>query len=151
MIYYIILTKLVSYRLNQMKISKRAQYGLTAMVHLARNLPAGRHGKNKRAISIREISNEERVPFAFLNQIFSALEKASFVKGKHGANGGYFLAKSPNKISVFDVVGLLEQVNTVNCSHCPKLKKCLTKDVWYRVDKSIEKTLKSIKLSELIK
>jgi len=127
-----------------MKISKRAQYGLTAMVHLAQN-------KNKKAISIRQISNEERVPFSFLNQIFFALEKAGFVKGKHGVNGGYFLAKSPNKISVFDIVGLLEHVNTVNCTHCPKLKKCLTKDVWYRVDKSVEKTLKSIKLSGLVK
>jgi len=127
-----------------MRISKRAQYGLTAMVHLA-------HNKNKRAISVREISNMERVPFAFLNQIFSALEKAGLVRGKHGANGGYFLTKSPSKISVLDIVGLLEHVNTVNCSHCPKLKKCLTKDVWYKVDKTIEKTLGSIKLSGLIK
>jgi len=127
-----------------MRISKKAQYGLTAMVHLACN-------KNKRAISIREISNIEGVPFAFLNQIFSVLERAGLVRGKHGANGGYFLAKSPNKISVLDIVRLLEEVNTVNCSACKKSKKCITKSVWRKVDDSVEKTLKSVKLSNLIK
>jgi len=126
-----------------MKISKKSQYGLTAMVCLAKN-------KNIKAVSIRQISDVERVPFAFLNQIFSVLERANLVKGKHGVKGGYFLAKSPSKISVLDIVGLLEDVNTVKCGLCPKLKKCPTKNVWHKVDKSVEKTLKSIKLSDLI-
>jgi Rrf2 family protein len=126
-----------------MKISKRAQYGLTAVVRLARN-------KNIKAVSIRQISNVEGVPFAFLNQIFAVLEKAGLIKGKHGANGGYFLAKPPSRISVFDIVGLLEDVNTVKCGLCPKIRKCPTKNVWHKVDKSVEKTLKSIKLSDLI-
>ena len=125
-----------------MKFSKRTQYGLTAMVHLA---------KSKKIVSIRQISNTERVPFAFLNQIFSLLEKAGLIKGKHGANGGYFLVKSPNKISVLDIVATLEDINTVKCDFCPKFKKCLTKGVWGKVDESVEKTLRSIKLSSLTK
>ena len=50
-----------------MKISKRAEYGLRAMVRLAKN-------NNKRAISIREISNMEGVPFEFLGKIFFELD-----------------------------------------------------------------------------
>ncbi|MEK7658664.1 MAG: Rrf2 family transcriptional regulator [Patescibacteria group bacterium] len=127
-----------------MRISKKSEYGLIAMVHLARN-------KNKKAVSIRQISNIEGVPFDFLSKIFSALEKAGLINSKHGANGGYFLAKSSDKISVLDVIKLLENINTVKCGLCSKSKKCFTKTVFKKVDQVIGKTLSSIKLSHLIK
>ena len=126
-----------------MKISKKTQYALTAMVHLAR--------KPKKVASIREIANIEGVPFEFLSKIFSDLEKAKLVKARHGANGGYVLAKSPSKITAMDVVGLLDNIKAVDCKFCPKIKKCLTKNVWGRVDTAVAKTLSSITLSNLIK
>ena len=125
-----------------MKVSKRAEYGLTAMVHLAR-------AKNKNAVSIRQIANTEGVPFEFLSKIFPDLEKAGLVKGKLGMNGGYFLAKPASKISVFDVVGRLENMTATECGICSMSKKCSTKNIWKMVDESIGKTLKSIKLSSL--
>jgi Rrf2 family protein len=125
-----------------MRISKKAEYGLIAMVHLA---------KNKKIISIREISNIEGLPFEFLSKIFSVLEKAKLIKAKHGASGGYVLAKGPKKITVSDIVFLLEDLNAVNCKFCAKSKKCSTMNVWGKVDGSISKTLKSITLADLIK
>lgn len=127
-----------------MRISKKAQYGLTAMVHLAKN------EKNKKAISIRQISNIEGVPFEFLSKIFSGLEKAKLVSARHGANGGYVLARSSQKITASDIVSLLEGMNTVNCQLCLKSKKCLTRSVWGKVDGAVSKTLKSITLKALI-
>ena len=127
-----------------MRISKKAEYGLTAMVHLAKN-------KNKRAISIREISNIEGVPFEFLSKIFAVLEKVNLVTAKHGANGGYYLAKDYKKITAKDIVELLENTTSVDCSFCKKSKKCLTKNVWRKIDTAIEKTLKEITLADLIK
>lgn len=127
-----------------MKISKRAQYGLTAMVHLAGS-------KTKKAVSIRQISNIEKVPFEYLSKIFSVLEKEKLVLSRHGMNGGYVLARHPDKISVIDVVEPLEKINAVDCLMCPKLKKCLTKNVWKRVDRAVSKTLASITLKDLIK
>lgn len=126
-----------------MKISKRAQYGLTAMVHLA---------KNKRVVSIREISNIEGVPFNFLSNIFSSLEKANLVSSKHGANGGYYLAKPASKITAGIIVETIEgKINPVDCCLCGKSKKCASKNVWDKVKKSLSETLYSIKLSELVK
>ena len=127
-----------------MKISKKAEYGLTAMVHLAKN-------KNNKAISIRQISNIEGVPFEFLSKIFSSLEKGKLVTSRHGANGGYFLAKSPAKIAIIDIIELLEDINTVNCRMCLRSKKCLAKNVWSKIDKAINKTLNSITLADLIR
>jgi Rrf2 family protein len=137
-------TKLVGFVVYFMNISKKSEYGLTAMVHLA-------SGKNKKAVSIREISNIEKVPFEYLSKIFSILEKAKLVKGKHGMNGGYFLAKPASKISVMDIVEMLENVKTTECSFCLKSKKCPTKNVWQKVDKAVGKTLSSIKLADLVK
>lgn len=127
-----------------MKISKRAEYGLTAMVHLAKN-------KDKKAVSIRQISNIEGVPFQFLSKIFSSLEKGKLVTAKHGASGGYLLAKSPNKIAIADIIELLEDIKTVNCQLCARSKKCLAKNVWIKIDNAVNKTLQSITLQELIK
>jgi len=128
-----------------MKISKKAEYGLRAMIHLAKN-------KNKHAISIREISNIEGVPFEFLAKIFAVLEKVNLVTAKHGANGGYYLAKTASAITASDVVDALEEkVTPTNCVLCGKNKKCASKNVWTKVDLAINKTLSSIKLSSLVK
>jgi len=126
-----------------MKISKRAEYGLIAMVHLA---------KNKKVISIREISNIENMPFEFLSKIFAKLERVKLVKAKHGANGGYVLAKVSNKISVNDIISALEgNKKTVDCAFCQKKVKCTTKDIWAKLEIALNKTLEQIKLSDLIK
>ena len=127
-----------------MKISKKAEYGLTAMVHLAKN-------KSNKAISIRQISNIEGVPFEFLSKIFSILEKGKLVVSRHGANGGYSLAKSPDKVPIINIIKLLEDINTVNCSQCMRSKKCLAKSVWSKIDKAVSKTLQAITLADLIK
>jgi len=134
-----------------MNISKKAEYGLTAMVHLAKTEKAKGPERSRRTVSIRQISNIEGVPFEILSKIFSSLEKGKLVTSRHGANGGYFLAKSPNKIAIVNIIELLEDINTVNCEQCMRAKKCLAKSVWSKIDKAVNKTLSQITLADLIK
>lgn len=125
-----------------MKVSKKAEYGLRAMVHLA---------KNKKTISIRELSNDEGMPFEFLSKIFADLERAKLVKAKHGANGGYFLAKPAKAITAGNIVETLEgKITPVKCSLCGKANDCASKDVWDKLDMALNKTLRKITLAELI-
>lgn len=138
-------------------ISKKSQYGLRAMIQLAKNYKAGsRQGrgssiKSGRLFSVKNISEKEEIPFDFLEKIISQLEKANLVKGKRGVSGGYFLAKSPQKINVYDVVSVLEEnKKPVNCAFCKRIKKCSSKNVWVKLENSLNETLKKIKLSELI-
>lgn len=126
------------------KISKKSQYGLRAMVCLAKSYKA------KRILSVKIISEKEGIPFDFLEKIISQLERAKLVKGKRGIGGGYVLAKSPNKITAKDIVQTLEETVPVNCLLCDKSKRCLSKSVWKRIENNINKTLKSITLNELI-
>lgn len=127
-----------------MRVSKKAEYGLIAMVHLAKN-------KNKRPISIREISNNEKVPFEFLSKIFAGLEKANLVVAKHGASGGYLLANPSKKITVLDIIKPLENMKKNDCAFCSRKTKCPSKNVWDKLNGELIKTLKNITLAELIK
>ena len=128
-----------------MQISKKSQYGLTAMVYLAKKF-----AENK-PITLKEVSRQEAVPFNFLEKIILDLERAGLVRGKKGIGGGYILSKNPNKITAKDIVEILENTTAVDCSFCGKSKKCLTKNVWRKIDIAINKTLQSITLKNLIK
>ena len=136
-------TKLVGFLF--MQISKKSQYGLRAMVYLSKM------GNKQRFSSLKDISEKEGIPFDFLEKILSELEKMGLVKGKKGFGGGYFLAKSPSKITAKDIVEALEKTNPVNCTFCGRSKKCLTKNVWRKIEKAINKTLESITLKDLTK
>ena len=128
------------------KISKRAQYGLRAMVCLAKS------HKSKKILSVKYISEKEGIPFVFLEKIISQLEKADLVESKKGIQGGYTLSKSPKKISANDIVFILEEnKKPVDCAFCGRKKECLTKNVWAKVENALNKTLESITLAELIK
>ena len=131
---------------NMIKVSKKSQYGLRAMVLLAKNYKA------KQILSTKIIPKKEEVPFDFLEKIISQLEKAGLVESKKGVQGGYILSRSPAKITANDIVSVLEgEDSTVDCTFCQKTKKCLTRNVWKKIDMAISKTLKSITLADLIR
>ena len=129
-----------------MRISTKSQYGLRAMVYLA---------KQKGKVSpLKEISKKEDIPFDYLEKIFSKLEKSGLIKAKKGVGGGYFLIRKPKKIRIGQIIKALEgELVLVNCLRyfCPKEKKCLSKKFWQKLNNSINLTLNSITLEELIK
>lgn len=137
-------TELVGY--NMIKVSKKSQYGLRAMVCLAK------HYKSKEISSVKMISQKEGISFDFLEKIISQLERAGLVISKKGVLGGYSLSKSPSKISVKDIVSALEGTKKlVSCVLCKRLNKCSAKSVWAKLDNCLNKTLEEIKLKDLIK
>ena len=83
-----------------MKISKKTQYGLRAMIFLAR-------GKGK-VFSLKEISEKEKIPYDFLEKIILRLKNAGFLKAKKGPIGGYYLSRAPEKIKVGKIIEVLE-------------------------------------------
>lgn len=129
-----------------MKMSKKTQYGIRAMVHLAKN------SSLEEVVSLREISKNQGIPFDFLEKILSALEKEKLVKAKKGPRGGYFLARSPDEIKVLEVVKTLEgEISPVSCTGCPYSRSCSPKGLWEEVESSLEAKLGETTLSDLIK
>ena len=128
-----------------MQVSKKAQYGIRAMVYLAKN------SSKDKVCPIKEISGKEGIPFDFLEKIVSELEKAGLVKAKRGSHGGYFLSKKANKITAKEIVETLESTVPVGCAGCAKIEACSAKNLWDEVQDSLEDTLSSKTLEDLIK
>jgi Rrf2 family protein len=83
-----------------LKLTKRTEYGLIALVHLAEH--AGR------VVSAREIGEQYPVPRRLLAEVLKDLQHASLIDSQRGAHGGYSLAHAPEDISIGRVVQVLE-------------------------------------------
>ncbi len=129
-----------------MRFSKKTQYGLRAMVYLAKFFA------EKKIISLKIISEKEGIPFDYLEKIISELEKAGLVGAKKGVQGGYFLVRKPQKITAGEIVKILEKTTVpLSCLGCQRTKKCLTKNVWKKVQGSLDAILNSITIKSLAK
>lgn len=84
-----------------MKITKRGEYGLKALLSLA--LVYGR-----KTLSLREISAHERLPVKFLEQIMMTLKRNGLVESVKGKHGGYSLSRAPEEITVGEVIRAVE-------------------------------------------
>jgi len=128
-----------------MIFSTKAEYGLRAMVLLAREYPNLR--------SIKEISSEENISAKYLEQIFIQLKKTKLIVSQKGKSGGYALAKKPEEIKVGEIVETLEgKIEPTKCnSPACRNSSCSSKKVWVKLSREIKKTLDNIKLSDLIK
>lgn len=84
-----------------MKISKKGEYALRAMVFLAREYDSG-------YIKIRDIVKEEKIPKKFLEQILLQLKNNGLVHSKRGVDGGYKLIKEPAEISLATVIRIID-------------------------------------------
>lgn len=135
-----------------MRFSTRSQYGLRAMAYLA-NSP-------EKVLPLKVIAKTEELSFDYLEKIIAKLEKAGLVKAKRGAGGGYSLAKKPKDIKAGDIIKVLEgNMIPVRCLakekklkySCPRERKCQVQKVWKKIQDSINLTLNSITLADLMK
>jgi Rrf2 family cysteine metabolism transcriptional repressor len=135
-----------------MKVSTRGEYGVRAMVALAKH-------SGERPVSIGVISKESAVPYAYLEQLIVPLRQAGLVASKRGAHGGYTLSRSADQIRIGEVYRAMEgPVAPMDCvseneadQTCPLIPGCLTRPVWERVRDSIIDAIDSITLADLLK
>lgn len=84
-----------------MKLSKRGEYGMRALCHLAERYSDG-------LTHIRDIADQEGIPAKFLEGILLALKRSGFVRSRRGNEGGYALAYPPEEIRVGEVIRALD-------------------------------------------
>ncbi len=91
-----------------LQLTKRAEYGLIALVHMVD------HGSEP--VSVREISERYPVPRRLMAEVLKALGRSSLVESHRGSGGGYTLARAPEEITLGEVVSVLEGApNLTNC------------------------------------
>lgn len=88
-----------------MRLSKRGEYGLRAMITLAE--PA-EQGTAPQMMQIKEISQREQISPKFLEQILLTLKNAGLLHSKMGVGGGYYLARSAKEITLGQIFRVLD-------------------------------------------
>lgn len=130
-----------------MKLSTRSRYGVRLMVRLAMD-----HGKG--AVLMKDISRLEGISEKYLGQIIIPLRGAGLVSGRRGANGGYTLTRAPAKITVRDIVTVLEgDISLVPCARdaaaCRRRSACAATAVWQRLAEDVRRVLDAYTLADL--
>ena len=87
-----------------MRLSKRGEYGLRAMIFLAdsqKETPTA-------VVQIKEISERDKIPAKFLEQILLSLKNAGLVHSKMGIGGGYYLGRPPSEVTLGHIIRVLD-------------------------------------------
>ena len=133
-----------------MRVTTWAEYGLIVSIHLARRAGQG-------PVAARELSEHERLPHDYVEQILLRLRRSGIVESVRGAKGGYMLAREPQSVSVKDVIEASEHVTfEVNCDlhrvdaeRCDPGTACSIRPVWRLLERRINDLLAGITLADL--
>ena len=140
-----------------MRLSKRGEYGLRAMIALAE--PAEK-GKAQHMMQIKDIAAREQISAKFLEQILLALKNAGILHSKMGVGGGYYLARSANEITLGQIFRVLDgPIAPVKCVSqmayepcgCPDEETCGLRLVMGDVRNSISDVLDKTSLADVVK
>lgn len=132
-----------------MKISTKGRYALRLMLDLAENQKDG-------YVALKDIAERQDISKKYLEQIVPMLNKAGVLRTTRGFQGGYMLAKTPDKYTVGDILriteGSLAPVACLDCepNTCDKCETCPTLPVWNGLYKTITDYLDSVTLQNII-
>ena len=130
-----------------LRLSKKADYALMAMKHLAVRGDPG-------SSSAREIAEQYDIPIELLAKVLQRLVRRGLLLSQQGTRGGYQLARQPMLISVADVIQAIDgPVRVTACSDdqgaCEQYAKCNVRDPLWRVRERILAALGECTVAEL--
>lgn len=139
-----------------MRLSKRGEYGLRAMITLAE--PVGK-GDVPHMMQIKEIAEREQISSKFLEQILLTLKNAGLLHSKMGVGGGYYLARSAKEITLGQIFRILDgSLAPIKCvsevayepCDCPDVGSCRLRLVMGDVRNAIASILDYTSLADVI-
>ena len=130
-----------------MRLSTKGRYAVTAMMHLAIH---DRYGP----VTLSEISQCQGISLSYLEQLFAKLRKRSLVEGVRGPGGGYRLSRSPDQVTVADIISAVdERLDATRCcgnENCQGGQRCLTHELWTDLSRQIFNFLEGITLAQFV-
>tara|TARA_B100000900_G_scaffold410822_1_gene429354 strand:+ start:730 stop:1137 length:408 start_codon:yes stop_codon:yes gene_type:complete len=134
-----------------MKLTTKGRYAVMAMADLAS------YSKDK-PVSLTAIAKRQNISLAYLEQLFIHLKEDKLVKSVRGVKGGYALERPASEIRLSNIFHAVnEEVKTLNCKRDSKKGcnnksvKCITHNLWDKLDSHINGFFENIKLEELVK
>ncbi len=129
-----------------LRLSKRVEYGLVALQHLA---------KTGDVATVREISDENSISYDLLAKIMQDLKRDGVLYSSQGVRGGYGLMLAPQEIPVNRVVGALEEQSSITeCTSetecCSREAVCTIKGPMHKLQEQMEQVLSSVTIAQLL-
>jgi len=132
-----------------MKISTKGRYALRMLIDLAEH-------KNDGYVALKDIAERQGISKKYLEQIVPLLNKSDILQTNRGFQGGYMLAKAPDKYVVGDILRITEgSISPVACldyntNQCERSEHCMTLDIWKGLNKVISDYLDGITLQDIL-
>lgn len=132
-----------------MKISTKGRYALRLMIDLARQ-------PGDTPVSLKDVAVRQEISLKYLEQIVGILSKAGFLRSVRGPQGGYRLAREPEKFTVGEILRLTEgNLAPVACledpeNRCERCDQCGTVDFWTGLYAAINQYINQFTLADLV-
>jgi Rrf2 family cysteine metabolism transcriptional repressor len=134
-----------------MRVTAKGEYATQAVLYLALQYPG--------VLAIHEIAERHHIPLKYLEQILSELKRGGILESRRGVNGGYTLRRAPAKISVGEVLRIVDGAFAESsCIHnemlggvCVEGQSCGLKQTWRDVQRAVEKILFATSFDEVCK
>jgi Rrf2 family protein len=127
-------------------LSKSCEYGLRALLYLAANPAEG-------YVSLRDVSDQLDLSFAFLGKIFQQLNESGITASQRGPNGGVALARDPSTVTLYEVVAVLDGEDlftecVLGLPGCGEQKPCPLHQSWAQQRDQLELLFRRATLAE---
>src|SRR5262245_50809483 len=131
-----------------MRLTTKGRFAVTAMIDVAM------HSTNGPA-TLAGVSERQKISLSYLEQLFGKLRRSGLVESVRGPGGGYNLARSPETVTVADViVAVDEPIDATQCGgqeNCHDDRRCMTHDLWASLNDHIFSFLSGVTLAQLVK
>ena len=129
-----------------MILSTKGRYGLKAIFELSLNYGSG-------PVSLKKISDKYDISESYLEQLFAKLKKNGYIDTVRGPQGGYYLSKNPDEITVGMILRTLEgDITTSECVNkevCSRESVCATRVILEKIEKSVNDVIDNITLADM--
>ena len=131
-----------------LRLSRETDYGIVILTYLA-------GGRDDVPSSAREVAEEVNLSLPMVKKVLKELVVAGLLESQRGVHGGYNLARSPEEISVLDIIDAMEgplgltQCTSETPDDCNILEVCQVRHNWELVNEAIREALDRIKLLDM--
>ncbi len=131
-----------------MRLTTKGRYGMRLVLDIAQHEKYG-------PVSMAETALRQDISAKYLERLVGELQRAGIVRSLRGREGGHLLAVPPEKITVGDIVRILEGESAqLACSHnrlsCPRSVHCLTRSIWVAADQAMFEKLDSVTVRDIM-
>lgn len=133
-----------------MKLTSKARYAVMAVADLALYSYL-----EKNTIILKDIARRQDISISYLEQLFAKLRKTGIVNSLRGPGGGYYLARNPLHISVWEIITAVDEtIELSRCDgngNCLHGEKCITHNLWNELTRTISAYLKQATIGSILK